>query len=70
MCSLHINTEHLFGNRRVSIGSNYVFSKISAIVYAWIMEPRTISSIHIQALLIPSADYIAEKMLIFFWNFI
>ena len=38
-----------------------MFSKMSAIVYVWFMEPRTISSIQIQALLIPSADHIAGK---------
>jgi len=43
-----------------------VFSKISAIVYVWIMETRIISSMQIQALLIPSADYIEENVNIFF----
>jgi hypothetical protein len=65
ICYLLINTIHLLGNRSISIGSNYAFSKISAIVYAWIMKPRTISSIQIQALLIPSVDYITEKVNIF-----
>ena len=58
---LHKNTLLLFGNRSMSIGGNYVFLKISTIVYAWIMETRHTSSIQIQAILIPSVDYIAEK---------
>ena len=46
-----------------------MFSKISAVMYAWIMEPKTVPSVQIQAIFIPSSDNIAEKHFFFFLEF-